>query len=357
MDIQHKRLEASLVATAKFVVQRRTDIGPLLAQLAQELPEDAIAGAPFAIFQFVTSVTDGYDAEIGFPVNREVTAPFRNGAPSLRTRALPAMDVLALVHQDAPEKLRETYRALYAYANEHAIISDEFGREVYGDPTHPGGPGTEAQFIIHDWNGKLAHGLERVLGQETRDAVMQGSETLSIASRTEDRFLWVKGMLERLEGLADEHQKYDVLSGCAHVFPPGQVAKLKAVFDAAYAQTHDGLQAVDAVLDFMEADPGWSETRPTREGYIIYAAKGPRDPQAYAEAKTDLERRSAYCFCPLIRNNLDQGMSPSFCYCGSGWYRRQFEGAIGKPVSIDIVSSVLRGNDVCRFAIHLPEDL
>ena len=351
MGIQHKHLEASLVATAKFVVQRRTDIGPILAQLAQELPEDAITGAPFAIFQFVTSVTDGYDAEIGFPVNREVTTL------SLRTRHFPAMEVLALVHQDVPEKLRETYGKLYAYAAEHAIISDEFGREVYADAANPGGPGTEAQFIIHDWNGKLAEGLERVLGEETRDVVMQGSETLSIASRTDDRFLWVKAMLEQLDGLADEHQKYDILSGCAHVFPPGQVAKLKAVFDEAYAQTNDGLQAVDAVLDFMAADPGWSETRPTREGYTIYAVKGPRDPQAYAEAQTDLERRRAYCFCPLLRDHLDQGMPLSFCYCGSGWYRQQFEGAIGKPVTIEIIKSVLRGDDVCKFALHLPEDL
>ncbi len=132
------------------------------------------------------------------------------------------MEVLALVHQDAPEKLRETYRALYAYANEHAIIFDEFGREVYTDAVNPDGAGAEAQFLIHDWNGKLASGLERVLGQETRDVVRQGSETLSIASRMDDRFLWVKGMLERLDGLADEHQKYDVLSGCAHVFPPAR---------------------------------------------------------------------------------------------------------------------------------------
>jgi effector-binding domain-containing protein len=163
MDIQHKHLEACQVATAKFVVQRRTDIGPILTQLARELPEGAIAGAPFALFQFVTSVTGGYDAEIGFPVNREVTTP------TLRTRILPAMEVLSLIHQDAAEKLRETHGRLYAYAAEHAIISDEFGREVYADAANPGGPGTETQYIIHDWNGKLARGLERVLGQETRD--------------------------------------------------------------------------------------------------------------------------------------------------------------------------------------------
>ena len=267
------------------------------------------------------------------------------------------MEVLTLIHQDAAEKLRETYGKLYAYAVEHAIISDEFGREVYADAANPGGPGTEAQYIIHDWNGKLAQGLEHVLGQETRDVVMQDSERLSIASRVDDRFQWVKAMLERLDGLAGEGQKYDILSGCAHVFPPSQVAKLKAVFDEARTNTHDGLRAVDAVLDFMVADPGWSETRPTREGYTIYAAKGPRDPKAYAEAETDLERRRAYCFCPLLRDNLDQGMPPAFCYCGSGWYRQQFEGAIGKPVTIDIVTSVLQGDDACQFAIHLPEDL
>ena len=350
-NLQYKHTEAHLVATAKYVVQRRRDIAPILAQLGQELPQDVIAGMPFAIFQFVSSVTDGYDAEIGFPVHREVTTL------TLRSRILPAMEVLALAHQDAVEKLRETYGKLFTYAAEHSLISDEFGLEVYTDATNPGGPGTEVRYIIHDWNDKLAHGLERVLGQSARDMVMQGGEMLSIASRAEVRFLWVKAMMERLDGLANDHQKYDILSSCAHVFPANQIAKLKAVFEEARAETNDGIQAVDAVLDFMESDPGWSEARPTREGHTIYAAKKPRDEQAYAEARTDLERRRAYCFCPLVRDFMDQGMPLSFCYCGSGWYRQQWEDAIGKPVTIEIITSVLRGDAVCRFAIHLPENL
>jgi hypothetical protein len=32
MDIQHKHSEACLAAAAKVVVQRRSDIGPILAQ-------------------------------------------------------------------------------------------------------------------------------------------------------------------------------------------------------------------------------------------------------------------------------------------------------------------------------------
>lgn len=349
--VQHTHLGASLAATAKFVVQDRAEIKSILARLSKELPADAIAGAPFAIFQFVSSVTAGYDVEIGFPVNREITTPH------LRSRMLPAMEVLSLVHQDTPDKLRETYRKLFAYATEHALISDEFGYEVYTDAANPGGPGTETMFIIHDWNAKLAQGLERSLGPESRQVVMQGVETLSITSRAEERFLWVKGMVERFNDLADEQDQYDVLSGCAHVFPSGQIAKLKTVFDEARARTHDSLQAVDAVLDFMENDPGWGNTRPARQGHKVYSTKNPCDPQAYAEAQTDFERRKAYCFCPLVRNHLDQGMPLNFCFCGSGWYRQQWEGAIGKPVTIEIVQSVLQGDAVCEFAIHLPEDL
>jgi predicted hydrocarbon binding protein len=50
-------------------------------------------------------------------------------------------------------------------------------------------------------------------------------------------------------------------------------------------------------------------------------------------------------------------MSPTFCYCSSGWERRQWEGAIGRPVRVDVVKTLLRGDDHCQFAIHLPEDL
>jgi hypothetical protein len=212
------------------------------------------------------------------------------------------------------------------------------------------------QLVVHDWNALLAYNLERVVGAAGRETVMQGSDAIDVETDLDERFRWVKQALERLDGLADEHQKYDVLSSCAHVFPAEQVAKLRAVYAEAYERTGDGLQAVDAVLTFMDDDPGWQEGS-RREGRTIYAAKNPRDPQAYEEAQTEAERKSAYCFCPIVREHLDQGMPISFCYCGAGWYRRQWEGAIGKPVAIEVVQSILKGDDVCQFAIRLPDDL
>jgi hypothetical protein len=209
---------------------------------------------------------------------------------------------------------------------------------------------------LHDWNELLGANLERVLGQQARRKVMQGEEKITLESSVDERFCWVKGVIERLDRLADTGQKYDIVSSCAHVFPKGQIAKLQAVFESARAETNDPLQAADAVLEFMAQDPGWIEGA-FREGNVIYAAKSPRDPQGHKDAQTEAERKKAYCFCPIVRNHLDQGMPVTYCYCGSGWYRQQWEGAIGKPVQIEIVQSILKGDEICQFAVHLPDDL
>lgn len=348
--IEHRRYGETLVATSRFTIQKRAELPAALERLLQDVPGEAIAGPAFLILHFVSSVADGSDVEMGFPVTRAVETA------RVKTRLLPALEVLALRHKGPLEKLRESYAKLYGYASAHGIISDEFGREIYLDLRDPADCEIEAQFVVHDWNGLLARHLERVVGAAGKEAVMAGGAAVDIETNLDDRFRWVKQTLERLDGLAAEGQKYDVLSSCAHVFPPEQVEKLRAVYEETRARTGDPLQAIDAVIAFMDRDPGWVEgTR--REGRILYAAKKPRDPQAYDRASSQAEKNQAYCFCPIIRSRLDQGMPISFCYCGSGWYRRQWEGATGKPVTIEVVKSILKGDEVCQFAIHLPDDL
>jgi effector-binding domain-containing protein len=350
LGIEHQQFGETLIATTRLTIQKRAELLAVLERLAQDVPGEVIAGPAFAIFHFVSSVKDGSDVEVGFPVNRAVETA------QVKTRLLPALEVLSLRHAGPLETLRESYAKLYGYTSAHGLISDELGREVYLDLRDPENCVVDLQFVVHNWNALLARNLPRVVGADGRAAVMEGSDAIGIEAPLDDRFQWVKQALERLDGLADEHQKYDVLSSCAHVFPAEQVAKLTAVYEEAHKRTRDGLQAVDAVLAFMDDDPGWPEGS-RREGRIIYAAKSPRDPQAYEKAQSEAEKKQAYCFCPIVRNHLDQGMPTSFCYCGAGWYRRQWEGAIGRPVAIEIVKSILKGDDVCQFAIHLPDDL
>jgi len=236
------------------------------------------------------------------------------------------------------------------------LISDEFAREVYPDWERDEWLTVELQFVLHDWNRLLKANLDRVLGQEARQRLMQGLDEPDVGSTLDGRFRWVQAILKRLERTASDDQAYDILSSCAHVFPPEQIDKLRGVYVDALASTEDPLDAVDAVIAFMEEDPGWGQA-PRREGRIVYSTKAPRDLQTYRDAQTPAEARSAYCYCPIVRNRLAHGMPASFCYCGAGWLRQQWEGAIGRPVSISIVTSVLRGHDACQFAIQLPDDL
>ena len=349
LGIEHKRLDDTLVATVRLNLQERKELRAILDRLTQDISREYIAGPPFCIFQFVTSVTEGFDAEVGFPVTQAVQTD------EITSRTLPAMQVLSLVHQGPADKLQESYRKLYGYASGRGLISDEFVREVYPNPDDPEGE-IEIEFVLHNWNRLLDENLERVLGEEVRRKVMRGSGALTLESTGDERFQWVKGAMERLDALAGEDQKYDAVSSCAHVFPVGQIAKLRAVYENARVTTDDPLEAVDAVIAFMGEDPGWVK-QPVREGNVIYSTKNPRDPQGYENAKDEAERRKAYCFCPIVRNHLDGGMPITFCYCGAGWYRQQWEGAIGKPVKIEILQSVLQGDDVCQFAIHLADDL
>lgn len=350
LGIEHRHLPETLVASTHIVLKQRADLPALLDELMCTLPEEVIGGPPFALFQFVTSITDGSDVEVGFPVTRAVETE------RLKNRLLPPLEVLSLIHRGPLDTVRESYRMLYGAARQHGMISDEFGREIYRNWSDPQAPVIELQFLVHNWTELLADNLERVLGEEVAGVVSQGSPQLTVDSSLDERFRWAKGAVERLEGLANAEQCYDVLSGCAHVFPRSQVAKLRAVYAEARSRTDDAMSAVDAVLQFMIQDPGWAEAS-RREGRTIYAWKEPAYAEAYAQATTDLERRQAACFCPIVRERLTEGMPLTFCYCGSGWYRQQWEGATGKPVHIEIVSSLLRGDDRCEFAIHLADDL
>ena len=43
-----------------------------------------------------------------------------------------------------------------------------------------------------------------------------------------------------------------------------------------------------------------------------------------------------------------------YCYCGAGFYTGIWEEILQKPVKVEVLESVLKGDDVCTFAIYLP---
>jgi hypothetical protein len=239
---------------------------------------------------------------------------------------------------------------VYAYLDRHAWTTSLIRREIYRvwDPGAPENNVTEVQMILHEWERLLAEGAERVLGAEARRVLMNGAGTISPQWTFEEYTAWIQGAIERLDALTDdEEKKCQVVSHCAHIFPQERIDHLRAIYQQG---------EFDDILHAMYLDDFWYE-KPVRRGNVIYMRKNPFNPEGYANARTPAEKRKAYCHCSFVHPYLDEipaRLSPTFCYCGAGWYRRLWEGILGKPVIIEHVETLLKGNDQCTLTITLP---
>jgi predicted hydrocarbon binding protein len=60
--------------------------------------------------------------------------------------------------------------------------------------------------------------------------------------------------------------------------------------------------------------------------------------------------KPAPCACPLVKAGRTQA---EFCDCTLGWQQAAFSTVLGKPVSVEIEESVLRGSSRCSFRIGI----
>jgi len=93
-----------------------------------------------------------------------------------------------------------------------------------------------------------------------------------------------------------------------------------------------------------------------RNGDTIIATKMPFKFHEYFKTATPEERRYRYCHCQRIRGVIkteEEPISTTYCYCGVGFYKGIWEYILQRPVKVEVLKSVLQGDDVCRIAIHL----
>jgi effector-binding domain-containing protein len=344
--IVYKKLEPVLIASLKTGIDSRDQIPPLLDRLRAACGE-AICGEAMVIFHG-GAVKDGFVIEAAFPVTHAVETG------EVHTRTLEAAPALITLHHGAHPSIRESVLKVYDYLGKHAGTTSLLRREIYRvlDPAHPEENVTEVQVILHEWDRLLAEGAEETLGAEARQRLMQGIESITPASSFDDYTAWIQGAMERLDALSDDSEKRcRVVSHCAHVFPQERIDHLRAIYHRR--------GEIDDVLREMYTDDFWYE-KPARRGNILYMCKNPYDPEGFEKAATPAERRKAYCHCAFVHPYLDEmpaKLSPTFCFCGAGWYRRLWEGILGQPVRFEQVETLLRGNDRCRFTITLSLEL
>ncbi|MHA1995430.1 MAG: hypothetical protein ACW97Z_12880 [Candidatus Hodarchaeales archaeon] len=112
-------------------------------------------------------------------------------------------------------------------------------------------------------------------------------------------------------------------------------------------------------IDYVKNDPTIESG--VREENRVIITKIPYMTVPYLNASTKKERRYYFCHNPWIREALleeDKPINPIFCNCSGGYYKNYWEVVLNyQPLKVELLESVINGDEVCRFALHLPQEI
>jgi len=137
---------------------------------------------------------------------------------------------------------------------------------------------------------------------------------------------WVKCLLEGLETQVDHDLLAEILSKCGRrCIPVNFIEEMMKVWSEA--------PNLDALIERI--NDSWS----------IAGA----DAHVRAE-NSEVMVEYGECYCPLVKDSV-QEMPSIWCECSKGWLKQLFESVSGENVGVELLESVQRGDNKCRFKI------
>jgi len=227
----------------------------------------------------------------------------------------------------------------------------------------------------------LYNRLADVVGEDLRDCVFEGMPLppLGLSRREKSRYTY--RIMARMEEIFGESISRDILDNSLRYLPDAYfgdarmdyyencegdidrylVLKGQRFIDKLrdYQMRKElffGQEITDAVIAFVEASPEIGGG--IRNGNVIYETKIPYNTKAFLVETDPNKKRYQYCHCPWAKESLRKGtltVSATFCQCSAGFHKRPYEVIFSQPLKAEVLQSVLRGDPVCRFAIHLPD--
>ncbi|MFX1252149.1 MAG: hypothetical protein ACFFCZ_11135 [Promethearchaeota archaeon] len=97
-----------------------------------------------------------------------------------------------------------------------------------------------------------------------------------------------------------------------------------------------------------------------REGNQVIITKIPYMAKHFIHETNEKKKRYYYCHNPWIREALieeDLPISPIFCGCSAGYFKNFWEAVFDQSVRVEVLESVIRGDKICKFALHLPQGI
>jgi hypothetical protein len=223
-------------------------------------------------------------------------------------------------------------------------------------------------------SGKLAD----LVGGERRDEVFAGLQIPPISAPGEQKSAFMRELVERLVGRIDAETVTTALTSGLHFVPRWAFAEERKRYlaapdiDAFIEDEHRRYVAhlarlkdegtlyytqpiTDDVLTYVRDTPTCGGG--VRHGDEIHVTKIPYQADLYLHETDEVRRRHLCCHCPWARESIlhpETSVSARFCECSAGFEKQYWDAVLDEPVRVDVVRSVLQGDPVCEFAVHLP---
>ncbi|MBD3399320.1 MAG: hypothetical protein GF399_03205 [Candidatus Coatesbacteria bacterium] len=208
---------------------------------------------------------------------------------------------------------------------------------------------------LEDKLGKWRLGIAAETSERDAAYIVAGADDLAGMTPVE-RSAWTAGALERFkERVPASATRRRLLTSfsCSYLeevelgLGPEPLERMRSL----YRKTGD-LDGVLAAMREANAVEG-RKLYPAfeRRGATVAVTKPPRDPAAYEQAATPLEKRRAACFCPLAAAGAET-LPEEYCYCGAGWSKIIWEFILERSVEVEVSGSLMAGDEACSFIIR-----
>jgi hypothetical protein len=223
--------------------------------------------------------------------------------------------------------------------------------------------------------------LTENLGEETTQTIFEGIVFPTWGTDNRKKAIAMGVVMSRLETMVEKRLWEPILLQCLRDLPDAMYSKQVQLYEQCSdieeyldkreeqfldemrrlnesGQLYFGQPITNSALLFLENNDRIS--RGVIKNGKLHIVKIPYMTDAWLHEQSEEGKRYLYCHCPWARESIKsnsgiQLVSSQFCSCSAGFIKKPFELIYKQTLHVEILQTILNGDDVCEFAIQLPK--
>ncbi len=161
----------------------------------------------------------------------------------------------------------------------------------------------------------------------TREKLAQICQSYALLTTQQQKAHSIREMMDVLDREVDEGTRYTLMEEC------GRRCIGRNVLEKARSLKKEAADLDDLLSQLNQVPMGGGHLQ--RDGNVIHAI---------------YDR----CYCRSV-NKTREPLSLTFCHCSCGWFTQLFEYVLDQPVEVELLTSVVHGDERCQFVIRIPK--